>query len=161
MLTCCSLVWRLQFRSVTQSCLTLCDPMDCSKPGFLHHHQLQEPTQTRIHCVGDAIQPSHPLSSPSLPTFSLSQHQGLFQWVSSSQQMAKVMEFQPQHQSFQWIFRTDFLYGGLVASPCCPRDSQESSPTPQFKSINSSALSFLYSPTLTSMHGSWKTNSIE
>ena len=72
------------------------------------HHQLPEFTQTRVHRVGDAIQPSHPLSSPSPPAFGLSQHQGLFQWVSSSQQMTKALEFQLQHQSFQWIFRTDF-----------------------------------------------------
>ena len=87
----------------------LCDPMDCSTPGFSVHHQLPEPTQTHVHCVGDAIQPSHPLSSPSPPAFNPSQHQGLFQWVSSSHQVAKVLEFQLQHLSFQWIFRTDFL----------------------------------------------------
>ena len=98
-----------QFRSVTQSCLTLCDPMDCSTPGFPVHHQPLELTQTQIHWVGDAIQPSHPLSSPSPPAFHLSQHQGLFQWVSSLHQVVKVLEFQLQHQSFQWIFRTDFL----------------------------------------------------
>ena len=73
--------------------------------------------------------------SPS-PALSLSQHQGLFQWLSSSHQVAKVLEFQLQHQSFQWTFRTDFLQDGLVGSPCSPRDSQESSPTSQFKSIN-------------------------
>ena len=84
------------------------------------------------------------------PAFNLSQHQGLFKWVSSLNQLAKVLEFQLQHQSFQWIFRTDFLSDGLAGSPCSPRDSQESSPTPQFKSIHSSALSFLYCPTLTS-----------
>ena len=78
--------------------------------------------------VSDAIQPSHPLSSPS-PTFNLSQHQGLFKWVSSLHQVAKLLEFQVQHQSFQWIFRTDFLWDGLVGSPCSPQDSQESSPT--------------------------------
>ena len=94
--------------SVAQSRLTLCNPMDCSTPGFPVHHQLSEPTQTHIHCVGDAIQPSHPLWSSSPPTFNLSQHQGLFQWVTSSHQVAKVLEFQLQHQSFQWIFRTDF-----------------------------------------------------
>ena len=116
--------------------------MDCSKPGLPVHHQLPEFTQTH---TGDAIQPSHPLSSPSPPAFNLSQHQGLFQWITSSHQVAKVLEFQLQHQSFQWIFRTDFLQDGLVGSPCCPRDSQESSPRPQFKSINSSVLSFLYS----------------
>ena len=91
--------------------------------------------------------PSHALSSPSAPAFNLSQHQGLFQWVSSSHQMAKVLEFQLQHQSFQWIFRTDFLKDWLVWSPCCPWDSQESSPTPQFESINSSVFSLLYGPT--------------
>ena len=74
--------------------------------------------------------------------------------------MAKVLEFQLQHQSFQWIFRTDFLQDGLVGSPYCPRDSQESSPTPQFKSINSSVLSFLYGPTLTSIHDYWKNHSL-
>ena len=104
-------------------------------PGFSVHHQLPELAQTHVHRVDDAIQPSHPLLSPSLPAFNLSQHQGLFQWVSSSYQVAKVLEFQLRHQFFQWIFRTDFLYDGLVGSPCNPRDSQESFPTPQFKSI--------------------------
>ena len=99
----------LQFSSVAKSCLTLCDPMDCSTPGLPVHCQLREFTQTHVHWVGDAIQPSHPLSSPSPPAFNLSQHQGLFQWVSSSHQVAKVLELQLQHQSFQWIFRTDFL----------------------------------------------------
>ena len=96
--------------SVIQSCLTLCDPMNCSMPGIPVHHQLPEPTQTHVHCVGDAIQPFHPLSSPS-PAFNLSQHQGLFKWVSASQQVAKVLEF--QHQSFQYSglisFRMDWL----------------------------------------------------
>ena len=80
-----NIISSVQFSSVTQSCLTLCDPMDCSMPGLLVHHQLLEFTQTHVHWVGDAIQPSHPLSSPSLPTFNLPQHQGLSQWVSSSQ----------------------------------------------------------------------------
>ena len=96
----------------------------------------------------------HPTISSSVipfsPAFILSQHQGLFQWVSSLHQVAKGLEFQLQHQSFQWIFRTDFLEDGLVGSPCSPKGSQESYPTPQFKSINSSPLSFLYSPTVTS-----------
>ena len=99
----------VQFSSVAQLCLTLCDPMDHSMPGLLVHHQLLESTQTHVHWVGDAIQPSHPLSSPPLPAFNLSQHQGLFQWVSSSHEVAKVLAFQLQHQSFQWIFRTDLL----------------------------------------------------
>ena len=89
------------------ACPTLCDPMDYSTTGFPVHHQLPEPTQTYVHHFGDAIQPSHSLVSPSPPAFNLSQH--LFQWVSSSHQVAKVLEFQLQHQSFQWIFRTDFL----------------------------------------------------
>ena len=97
------------FSSVSQPCPTLCDPMDCSTPGLPIHHQLPESSQTHVHCVGEAIQPSHPLSSPSPPAFSLSQHQGLFQWISSSYQVANVLELQLQHPSFQWIFRTDFL----------------------------------------------------
>ena len=118
-------------------------------------------TQTHVHWVGDAIQPSHPLSSPSSLAFNLSQHQGLVQWVGSLLRMAKVLELQPQHQSFQWIFRIDFLYDWLVWSLCSPRDSQESSPTPQFKSTSSSAFSLLYGPTLTSIHDYWKNHSFE
>ena len=97
----------VQFNSVTQSCPTLCDPMNCSTPGLPVHHQLPEFTQTHVHWVGDAMQPSHPLSSHSPPALNLSQHQGLFRWVSSSYQVAKVLEFQLQHQSFQWTPRTD------------------------------------------------------
>ena len=98
-----------QFTSVTQSCPTLCSPMDCNTPGLPVQNQLPEFTQTHVCWVGDAIKPSHPLSFLSPPTFNLSQDQGLFKWVSSSHQVAKVLEFQLQHQSFQWIFRTDFL----------------------------------------------------
>ena len=112
-----------QFSSVTQLCPTLCDPMNRSTPGLPVHHQLPEFTQTHAHRVGDAIQPFHPLSSPSPPAPNPSQHQGLFQWVNSSYDMAKVLEFQLQHQSFQWTPRTDLLQGGLVGSPCSPRDS--------------------------------------
>ena len=86
-----------------------CDPMNCSTPGLPVHHQLSEFTQTHVHRVGDAIQPSHPLSSPSPPAPNPSQHQGLFHWVNSLHEVAKVLEFQPQHQSFQWTPRTDFL----------------------------------------------------
>ena len=265
-----------QFISVTQTCLVLWDPMDCSMPGLFVHHQLLEFTQTRVHWIGDAIQTSHPLSSPSSPAFNLSQHQSLFQWVSSSHQVAKILEFQLQHQSFQWTPRTDLLQDGLVGSLtvqgtlksltapkqcthlvvqspshvlsfvtpwtaalqaslfltislslpkfmsielvmpsnhlvlchplllpsvfpsirvfsnelavcirwsanwsfsfnislpseyhswfpnwlvlslCCPRDSQESSLAPQFKSINSSVLCLLYCPALTSIHDHWR-----
>ena len=103
-----------QLSSVAQSCLTLCDPMDYSMPGLPVHHQLQEFTQTYVHYVGDDIQPSYPLLSPSPPAFNFFQHQGLFKWVSSSHHVAKVLEFQLQHQSFQWTFRTDSL------SDCIP-----------------------------------------
>ena len=95
--------------SVAQSCPTLCDPMNRSTPGLPVHHQHPEFTQTHAHRVGDAIQPSHPLSSPSPPAPNPSQHQGLFQWVSSSNQVAKVLEFQLQHQSSQWTPTTDLL----------------------------------------------------
>ena len=92
---------RVQFSSVAQSCPTPYDPMTAA--GFLVHHQLLELTQTHVYWVGDAIQPSHPLLPPSPPTFNLSQHQDLFKWVSSSHQEAKILEFQLQHQSFQWV----------------------------------------------------------
>ena len=84
-------MFKIQFRSVTQSCLTLCDPMNRSMPGLRVHHQLPEFTQTHVHWVSDTIQPSHPLSSPSLPAPNPSQHQGLFQWVKSSHEVAKVL----------------------------------------------------------------------
>ena len=89
----------VQFSSVAQSSPTLCKPMDCSTPGLPVPHQLPEFTQTHwlVHQVGDAVQTSHPMSSPSFPTFNLSQHQGLFTWVSSSHQVAKVLKFQLQH----------------------------------------------------------------
>ena len=120
----------VQFSSVTQSCPTLCNPMNCSKPGLPVHHQLPEFTQTHVHQVGDAIQPSHPLLSPSPPAPNPSQHQSLFPWVNSSHEVAKVLEFQLQHQSFQWTPRTDLLWEGLDGSFCRPRDSQESFPKP-------------------------------
>ena len=100
-------MWRYQLSSIAQLCPTLYDPMDYSTPGLPVHHQLLEFTQTHVHWVGDAIQPSHPLSSPSPPAFNLSQHQGLFQWVSSFHQVAKVLELQLQHQSFS-------EYSGLI-----------------------------------------------
>ena len=99
-----------QFSSVQSlSRVWLCNPMDCSTPSFPVHHQLPEFTQTHVHRCSDAIQPSHPLLSPCPLAFNLSQDQGLSKWVSSSHQMAKVLEFQLQHQSFQWIFKTDFF----------------------------------------------------
>ena len=145
---------RNQFSSVTHSCQTLCNLMDCSMPGFPVHHHLPKFAQTHVHQVGDDIQPSHSLLSTSPPASIFSSirvfsfffffflHQDLFQWVSSLHQVAKVMMLQLQHQSFQWIFRTDFLSDGLVGSPHSQRDSQESSPIPQFRSINSLVLGF-------------------
>ena len=102
------IISRLVFSSVPQLCRTLCDLMNCSMPGLPVHHQL-ESTQTHVHCVSDASQPSHPLFSPSPLALNLSQDQNLFKWVSSSHQVAKVLEFQLQHQSFQWTPGTDLL----------------------------------------------------
>ena len=150
-----------QFSSVTQSCPTLCDPMNLSTPGLPVHHHLPEFTQTHVHRVGDAIQPSHPLSSPSTSSPSRSQHQSLFQWVNSfawggqSTGVSALASFLPKN-SQNWS-----PLGWTGGSPCSPRDSQESSPTPQFKSINSSTLSFLHSPTLTSIHDHWKNHSLD
>ena len=107
--------------------------MDCSMPGFPVYHQLPKLAQTHVHQVSEAIQLDYPLSSPSPPAFNLSQHQGLFTWVGSLHQVARILELHLQHQSFQWILRTDFLQDGLVWSPCNPRDSKESLPIPQFK----------------------------
>ena len=148
----------VEFSSVQSlSCVWLCNPMNHSTPGLPVHHQLPEFTQTHVHWVRDVIQP---LLSPSPPSLNLSQHQGLFKRVSSLNRVAKVLEFQLQHQSFQWTpwlisFRMDWL--DLLAV----QGNLESSPTPQFKSINSSALNFLYSPTLTSIHDYWKNHSLD
>ena len=98
----------VQFCSVIQACRTLYDPMDCSRPGFPVHHQQPKLAQTHVHQVGDDIQQSHPLSSPSPPAFNLSKHQGLFQWVSSANKVVKVLELQLQHQSFH-------EYSGLIS----------------------------------------------
>ena len=138
----------VQFSSVAQSHPTLCDPVDCSTPGLPVHHQLLEFTQTHVQWVGNAIQPSHPLSSPSPPSLNLYQHQGHFQ-------MSQL--FASGGQSIGISASTSILPMNIQDwSPFSLRDSQESSPTPQFKSINSSVLSFLYSPTLTSIHDYWK-----
>ena len=120
--------------------MSLCDPMDCSMPGFPVFHYLPEFAQTLVQQVGDAIQPSHP-PSPSFPSaFNLSQHWSLFQWVGCLHQVTKILELQFQHQSFQWVFRVDFPLDWMLWSPCCPRDSQTSSPAPQFEGISSLAL---------------------
>ena len=150
----------VQFSSVAQSCPTLCDPMNWSTPGFPVHHQLLEYTQTHVHWVGDAIKPSYLLSSPSPPAFILSQHLGLFKWVSSSHQVAKYwsisFNISPSNEHPGLIFfKMNWL--DLLAV----QGSLESSPKPQLKSINSSALSFPYSPTLTSIHDHWKNHSLD
>ena len=103
------------FSSVSQSSPTLCDPVDYNTSGLPDHHQLLEFTQIHVHWVTDTIKPSHPLSSPWLPNFNLSQHQGLVQWVNSLHQVDKVLELLLQHQSFQWTpglssFRVNWLY---------------------------------------------------
>ena len=147
----------VQFSSVAQSCLTLCDPMNCSMPCLPVHHQLLEFTQTHVHRVGDAIQPSHPLSSP-FPPAPIPPSIRVF-----SNESTLRMRW-PKYWSFSFSIIPSKEHSGLiwlVGSPCSPRDSQESSPTPQFKSINSSALSFPYSPTLTSIHDYWKNHSLD
>ena len=123
----------VQFSSVTQPCLTLCDPMDCSTPGLPVHHQLLGLTQTHVHWVGDAIQPYHSLSFPFPPALNLSPHQGLFKWVTSSHQVAKVLEFQLQHQSFQWIFKP--------RSPAVQEDSLPAEPQGKHKNTGVGRLS--------------------
>ena len=148
-----------QFSLVTQSCPTLCNPIDGSMPGFPVLHNLPEFAQTHVHWVNDAIQPSHSLLSPSPPPFDLFQHQGLFQWVSTSHQVAKILEL--QHQSFQWVFREFPLrLTGLISS--LSKNFQGSSPAPpQFKTTNSLAHSFLYGPTLIPVHDYWKNHSFD
>ena len=139
-----------QFSSVAQSCQTLCDPMNCCTPGLPVHHQLPEFTQTHVHQVSEAIQPSHPLSPLLLPasgSFPMSQ---LFTWGGQSIGVSASASVLPMNTQ-DW-----FPLGWTGWISCSPRDSQESSPTSQFKSINFSALSFLHSPTLTSIHDHWK-----
>ena len=104
-----------EFSSVPQLCPTLCNPMNCSRPGLPVHHKLPEFTQTHVHWVGDAIQPSYPLSSPSPPAPNPSKHQSLFQWVNFPHEVAKVLEFQLQHQSFQWTPRTGLRWTGWIS----------------------------------------------
>ena len=144
-----------QFSSVAQSCLTLCNSMYCSMPSLPVYHQLLEFSQTHVHWVGDAIQPSPPLSCPSPPTFNLSQNQGLFQWVSSSTSGGQSIGVSASASVLTMNFQDWFPLGltGWVSSQS--RDSQKSSPTPQFRSINSLVLSFLYGPILKSIHDYW------
>ena len=141
----------LQFLSVAQSCPTLCDPMDCSTPGLPGLHRLPECAQTDVRRVGDAIQPSHPLSSPSpLPSVFPSIR------VFSNESLLRIKW--PKYWSFSFSISPSSEYSGLISFKMDWLDLriQESSPTPQFKSINSLALSFLYGPTYTSIHDYWK-----
>ena len=133
--------------------------MDCSTPGLSVSHQLPKFAQVHVYCIGDAIQPSHPLTLSSPSALNLSQHQGLFQWIGSSHQVTRILELQLQHQSFRWVFRVDFLFDWLVWSPCCPRDSQESFPAPQLEGINSLVFYHLYNPALTHEH--WEEHSFD
>ena len=153
-------IWN-QFSSVAQSCLILCDPMDCSTPGLPIHHQLLELAQIHVRQVSDAIQPSHPLSSPSPPAVNLPLTSGSFPMSQFFASNSRLLEFQLQQRSFQWTSRINFLWDSLVWSPCSPSYFQESSPTPQFTSFNSSALSFPYSPTFTYTHDYWKNHSFD
>ena len=134
--------------------------MDCRMSGFPVLHYLLEFAQSYVHWAGDAIQQSHPLPPPSPFAFNLSQHQGLFQWVHSLHQVAKVLELPSASASVFPMNIQGWLPLGLVWS-CSPRDSQKSFPAPQFKSINSSALSLLYSSLLTSIHDYWKNHSFD
>ena len=143
--------------SVTELCLTLCNSMTWSMLGFPVFYYLPEFVWTYVHWVSDAIQLSHPLLPPSFPAPNLSQHQGVFQWVVSSHQVAKVLAIQLQHQSFQWISSVHWFPLGLTGwISLKSKDFKESSPVPQFKKTNSLVLILLYGPTLTSVHEYWK-----
>ena len=149
-----------QVSSVTQSRPTLCNTKDCNTPDFPVHHQLPKLIQTHVHWFGDAIQPSHPLSSPFPPAFNLSQHQGLF--------LVSVLHIRwSKYWSFSFSISPSNDYSGLISfridwlDLLAVQGTLKSSPTSQFKSIKSSALSFLYNPTLTSILDYWKNRSFD
>ena len=144
-----------------QSCPTLCDPMDCSTPGIPVPHHLPQFAQTHVCWTDDAIQPSHPLPSPSPLTLNLSQNQGLSQWVHSLHLVAKVLELQFPHQSFQWLYRVDFLSKWLVWSLVVHGILKSLLPAPQFGSISSLALSLLYGPTFAPIQDYWKNHTFD
>ena len=148
-----------QFGSVTQLCLTLCDPMNHSTPGLPVHHQLLEFTETHVHRVSNAIQPSHPLWSPLLlPPIPSS--------IVFSNESTLHMRW-PKYWSFSFSISPSNEYSGLISfridwfDLLAVQGTPEFSPTPQFKSFNSSTLSFLYSPTLTLIHDYWKNHSFD
>ena len=151
-----------QFSSAAQSCPTLCDPMDCSTPGLPVHHQLLEFTQTHIHRVTDAIRPSHPLSSPCpLPS--------IFPSISVFSNESALCIRWPKYWNFSFNISPSNEHPGVLSFRMDSLDllavqgtlNQESSPTPQFKSINSSALSLLHNPAFTSIHDHWKNHSFD
>ena len=152
-----SLTWVFQFSSVTQLCLTPCDPMDCSMPDFSVHHQLLELVQTHVHWVSDAIQPAHPCHLLLLPP-------SIFPSIRVFSNESAFLITWLKYRSFSFNISPSKEHPGLISLGMdwldLSRDSQESSPTPQFKSINSLALSFLHSPTLTSIHDHWKNHSL-
>ena len=151
-------VTSVKFSSVTQSCPTLCDPWIATCQASLSI--TNSLSLLKLKSIESVMLSNHLiLCCPLLLPPSIFPSIRVFSRVSSSHQVAKVLEFQLQHQSFQRIFRTEFFYYRLVGSPCSAKDSQESSLTPQFKSINSLVLSILYSPTLTSTHEYWKNHS--
>ena len=155
-----SLVFPFLFSSVAQLCLTLCNPKDCSTPGLPVHHQLLEFTQTHAHRVGDAIQPSHPLLSPSPPAFNLSQHQGLFKWVSFSHQMAKYWSFSfnisPYNEYQDWF---PLGWTGLISLQSKGLSRVFSNTRVQKHQLFGTQP--LYNPTLTSIHSYWKNHSLD
>ena len=149
----------LQFSSVAQSYLTLCHSMDYSMPGFPVYHQLLEFAQTHVHRVSDAIQPSHPLSRPSLPS--------IFPSIGVFSNGSAFHIRGPKCWSFSFSISPSNEYSGLISfrmdwlDLLAVQGTLKSLPTPQFKSINSSALSFLHSPTLTSIHDHRKNHSLD
>ena len=145
-------LYSVQFSSVVKSCPALCNPTDCSIPGFPVQHQLPELAQTHIHRVGVAIQPSHPLSSPSSPAFSLCQHQ-----VFSNEPVLRIR--QPKNWSFSFSFSSSNAYSELISLLSKGLSRVFSNTT--VKSINSLVLNLLYGPTLTSIHGYWKTSNFD
>ena len=151
---------KVQFSSVVQSCPTLCDPMNCSTPGLPVHHQLLEFTQTHVHWVSDARQSSHPLLSPSPPAFNLSQHQGLFKWFSCSYQVAKVLEFQLQHQSFQWTPMTDRLRMNWL-DLLAVQETLKSLLQHHGSKASILRCSAFFTVQLTSIHDHWKNHSLD
>ena len=174
----CEFVVNMYILLFSQLCLTLCDPIDCSMPGFPTLHHLLESAQTHVHLVSDNIQQSHPLvfhfswlllltsTFPASGSFQMSQFfasggQSIGASASALGFAVNIQGWFLQHWALQWIFRVDFLKDWVVWSPCCSSDSQESSPAPQFENINSLALSLLHGPTLTSIHDYWKSHSFD